>query len=164
MDFMMKTESWDYDHFSVLLPITFDESPHISIGASTTVRVLGGKPAGGSETQHSSGKDFRLNSSYTKALNGSHGKRLQIQVSAKRVQIHPWHWRTGWLRSHSESQAQHSALPQTCASDSSHISLAWRQKSQCTSHFVPQFPEPSSTSVMAQLLSPVTLGCCKFYA
>lgn len=49
MNLMMKTESWDYDHFSVLLSTTFDESPHISASTSPTVHVLGGKSAGGSE-------------------------------------------------------------------------------------------------------------------
>lgn len=48
MDLMMKTESWDYDHFSVHLSTTFDESPHRSTSTSPTVHVLGGKPAGGS--------------------------------------------------------------------------------------------------------------------
>jgi len=110
-DFMLKTESWDCDSFSVLLPTTFDESPHITTGASTTVHVLGGKTASSSETQQNLGKGFRLSPSFTRVLNSSLGKSLRIQVSATKVKIHPWHWHTGWFRSHSKSQAQHSALP-----------------------------------------------------
>lgn len=39
----MKTERWDSYN---LLSTTFDESPHVSASTSTTVHVLGGKPAG----------------------------------------------------------------------------------------------------------------------